>query len=176
MKRALYALTAILPTLARVAPLIGVILSTLWLLTPQAAAGTPVTRETSIQPLPLPVIVEVKQIASQRVVAQFALSEAQEEIKTLVATAFPDVPQMLDVIHCESRYRQFDGSGDPLLSPTDDVGVMQINQTHWKEARALGLDIFNSIDDNIKMGRIVYDKQGIRAWTCAGSIRSTGRQ
>jgi len=87
-----------------------------------------------------------------------------------VRLAFLDEPRMLSVVKCESEFRQFKKNGDPLISPTSDVGVMQINQVHWKEARKLGLDIFNNEDDNIKMGRIVYEKQGINAWSCNSKV------
>lgn len=72
------------------------------------------------------------------------------------------------VVSCESHFRQFRNDGTPLISPTDDVGVMQINRPTWlAKAKALGLDIENSTRDNIIMGRIVYEEQGIGAWTCA---------
>lgn len=88
-----------------------------------------------------------------------------DTIKDKVARMFQDEPIMVAVAYCESRHQQF-RNGKPLISPTSDVGVMQINQVHWKEAKSRGLDIFNNEDDNIKMGRIVYDKQGVKAWTC----------
>lgn len=56
--------------------------------------------------------------------------------------------------------------GHPLRSKTADVGIAQINQVHWPEAKALGLDIFNSADDNLKMAQIIYKTEGINAWTC----------
>lgn len=89
----------------------------------------------------------------------------ESTIEEKVLGEFPDNPRMVDVIRCESHFKQFKNS-KPLLSGTSDVGVMQINQTHWKEAVDLGLDIFNSVDDNIAMGRIIYNEQGINAWTC----------
>lgn len=92
-----------------------------------------------------------------------------EEIKPLtlqekVEQTFND-PRMLKVIQCESQWRQFHNE-KPLISPTSDVGLLQINQIHWKRAKELGLDIFNSVDDNLKMAKIIYDEQGITAWTC----------
>ena len=84
---------------------------------------------------------------------------------------FPDVPEISarpGVVSCESHFRQFDKDGNPLISPTDEMGVMQINIPAWGEkGKALGLDIYHSERDNIIMGRIVYDEQGIGAWTCA---------
>lgn len=82
-----------------------------------------------------------------------------------IRQAFPEEPIMVQVAMCESRHRQL-VNGKPLISRTSDVGVMQINQVHWKEAKSRGLDIFYNEDDNIRMGRIVYEKQGVKAWTC----------
>jgi len=81
-----------------------------------------------------------------------------------IALAFPEEPRMVNVAYCESRHKQFDKRGKTLMSETSDVGILQINQVHWPQAKKLGLDIFNSEDDNIKMGRIIYDMQGIKAW------------
>lgn len=143
-------------------------LAVLWLLLyPQRATGQmpDVSRETATTtpaapPAPTPRVHRAS-------VATTTLSESQIDVKRAVEAAFPDVPEMARVIACESGYAQFWPDGSPKISPTDDVGVMQINQTHWAQAKALGLDIFNSVDDNIKMGRIIYDEQGISAWTCS---------
>lgn len=91
---------------------------------------------------------------------------SKDIIRNMVADEFKDVPRMLDVIQCESGFRQFDSSGKTLKSNTSDYGTMQINQVHLQEAKRLGLDIFNSVEDNIKMGRIIYESQGLHAWTC----------
>lgn len=96
------------------------------------------------------------------------LSASQEALKTLVSREFADIPAMVSIAGCESAYRQYDASGAPLISKTDDVGVMQINIPSWAaDAKARGLDIYHSAEDNIKEARIVYEKQGIGAWTCA---------
>lgn len=98
-----------------------------------------------------------------------ALNASQVAIKAQVEALFADVPAMAAVVRCESRYRQFDSAGKPLISRTNDVGVMQINIPTWAPlAKELGLDIYNSASDNILMGRIVYAKQGIGAWVCKG--------
>ena len=73
----------------------------------------------------------------------------------------------MDVIKCESGFKQFTSSGKTLRSKTSDIGIMQINQVHWKRAKSLGLDIFNSENDNIIMGKIILKEQGIKAWTCS---------
>ena len=83
-------------------------------------------------------------------------------IQTKILNTFND-PRMVNVAYCESKWKQLI-DGKPYMSPTSDVGIMQINQIHWKEAKSLGLDIFNSEDDNLKMGKIIYDREGIEAW------------
>ena len=71
------------------------------------------------------------------------------------------------VVACESGFHQYRTDGTPLISPTGDVGVMQIHAATWgAEAKRLGLDIYGSAHDNIIMGRFILDEQGIRAWSC----------
>lgn len=141
-------------------------LALLWLLLPTATVGqsADVSRETATT-TPQIVPHETPKIRVSHA-SSTVLTNSQEAIKAAVSAAFADVPQMTAIVRCESSYRQFEGTSTPLVSRTDDVGVMQINQVHWAEAKALGLDIFNSVDDNIKMGRIVYEQQGLAAWTC----------
>lgn len=89
----------------------------------------------------------------------------ESTIQEKVLDAFNDDLRMLDVVKCESDFKQFK-NGKVLTSPTSDYGIMQINWIHLKEAERLGLDVKNSVDDNIKMGRIIYEKEGINAWVC----------
>jgi hypothetical protein len=83
----------------------------------------------------------------------------------LIKQNFP--PEMIPVIKCESSFHQFNADGTPNISPTHDVGIMQINHVHWIEAKNLGLDIFHSIDDNVKMGKIIFAEQGLGGWNCS---------
>ena len=99
--------------------------------------------------------------------ATTTLSSSQAALRAAVAAAFGTSSPMLAVVACESHYRQFDAQGDPLISPTDDVGVMQINIPTWAaQAKALGLNIYTSPADNIAMGIIILKAQGFEAWTC----------
>jgi len=76
-------------------------------------------------------------------------------------------PQIMqNIAKCESKFRQFDSKGKPLMSPTSDVGLMQVNQVHWKRAKEFGLDIFNSAVDNMEMAKIIHKEQGYTAWSC----------
>lgn len=97
--------------------------------------------------------------------------EASKVVKTAIPTTkekilltFKD-PRMIKVLICESGLKQFREDGTPKVSPTHDVGIAQINKYHWSRAKELGLDIFNSEDDNLKMAKIIYKEQGIEAWS-----------
>ncbi len=90
-------------------------------------------------------------------------------IEQKIRLTFND-PRMVPVLYCESHLHQFwepgtPKAGKPKISPTGDVGVGQVNQTHWAKAKKLGLDIFNDEDDNLTMAKMVYDEQGIEAWS-----------
>lgn len=102
--------------------------------------------------------------------------------QTAVATTTPPIPtvqekilatfndpRMVNVLYCESRWKQLNKDGTPLISKTSDVGISQVNQIHWEEAKKLGLDIFKSEADNLKMGKRIYDKEGIGAWNAIKS-------
>jgi len=93
-------------------------------------------------------------------------------VESLVSNLDPQI--MLRIAKCESGFKQFDSGGKPLISPTSDVGLMQINQVHWKRAEKLGLDIFNSPVDNMAMAKIIHKEQGYKAWSCYNKTLSLG--
>lgn len=74
---------------------------------------------------------------------------------------------MVEVARGESGLRQWYDNGKVVrgrVTPTD-TGLFQISSPHWdKEAKRLGLDYENSIEDNVKMARHIADTQGITAW------------
>ncbi len=70
------------------------------------------------------------------------------------------------IIQCESGIRQTDSHGRVIVSPTNDVGLGQINIKTWgKEADERGLDLYVR-EDNLEMTRVVLEKQGLGAWVC----------
>ena len=76
--------------------------------------------------------------------------------------------RMVDIVKCESNFRQFDSDGTVLLSPTLDVGLFQINlKAHLKQSQKMGLDIINSMEDNYKFAKWLYDAQGESPWVCS---------
>ncbi len=99
-----------------------------------------------------------------------------EIVSALVRNFEPsEVPTFYQIMKCESTWRQWDSHGVVLThvngDGTLDYGIMQINSSHLKEADDMGLDIFNSLDDNVRMSRYVYDHQGYGAWKkCASDL------
>jgi hypothetical protein len=83
------------------------------------------------------------------------------------ATMSAALPPVLECIaRHESGIEQFTPSGHPLVSPTGDVGIMQINMATWLPlARRMGLDIINNPIDNVEFGIWLYKTQGPYPWT-----------
>ena len=77
---------------------------------------------------------------------------------------FPGDDKIKEIVKCESNFIH-EKNGEVLKSYTNDYGIMQINQLWLPEAKELGLDIFK-LEDNIKMGKHILDKQGYDAWVC----------
>lgn len=85
----------------------------------------------------------------------------------MIRQHFHDVPVMEQVLTGESGLKQWHSDGRVVrgVIDNDDTGLCQINNRYWgAEAKKLGLDYENSIEDNIKMCRHIYDVQGITAW------------
>lgn len=81
-----------------------------------------------------------------------------------IRAAFPEAPEaMVEIARCESRLRQFKEDGTPLVSETSDVGLFQINQVHWEDARKLGIDIYSE-EGNIAFARLLFDANGFGDW------------
>lgn len=75
------------------------------------------------------------------------------------------------VFGCESGHRQLKEDGSPLASPTNDFGFAQVNRKVWHTtAIEMGLDYQNSLEDNLKMAKHIYEVQGISAWVCAHKL------
>lgn len=97
--------------------------------------------------------------------------QAQELLPALYQEFDPSlVPHFYQIAMCESSLRQWGDDGNVVMSPTSDFGIMQINQVHTKEANELGLDFKGSMEDNVKMAKVVYERQGFGAWTCSKKV------
>lgn len=87
-------------------------------------------------------------------------------VEEYVKNYFSDIPILVEVARCESRFRQHDSSGQVLRGEKNnlDRGVMQINEYyHNLDSEKLGYDIL-SIEGNTSYARHLFEKQGLRPW------------
>ena len=100
-------------------------------------------------------------------------SQSTELVSALYEEFEPSVvPVFYQIAKCESSIRQFDDKGQVVESTTNDFGILQINSVHDAQAKKLGLDYKGSLKDNVKMAKVVYDHEGLGAWTCSKKIES----
>lgn len=97
-----------------------------------------------------------------------ATAEVSKPLTTeeVVTKYFSDLPIMVDIARCESRFRQVDKNGKVLRGEVNanDVGVMQINEMyHLEKSKKLGMDIY-TLEGNMEYGRYLYEKEGARPW------------
>ncbi len=105
-----------------------------------------------------PVAVEAKQMTAEEYVRNY----------------FSDIPVMVEIAKCESRFRQYDVNGEVLRGEVNslDRGVMQINEYyHGEDAKKLGFDIL-TIEGNTAYARYIFDKYGVRPWKSSGACWS----
>ena len=98
--------------------------------------------------------------------AKIATTTPDISVKGVVGEYFADVPELVDVARCESRFRQFDKNGRVLRGAVNksDIGVMQINEYyHGEKAEELGHDIY-TIEGNLAYARFLYDREGLTPW------------
>jgi len=84
-----------------------------------------------------------------------------------VQAYFEDIPEMVEVARCESRFRHADTEGNVFRGIVNnmDVGVMQINEYyHLEDSKELGYDIY-TLRGNMAYARYLYGKQGIVPWS-----------
>lgn len=110
--------------------------------------------------------------------AQASIQAPQEVVRPqtteeqALADEFPDAPIMQTVAKCESGAHQFLPNGKVVTNPkTSDYGVLQINQSHIKEAKSMGLDV-STLEGNIEYARILYDRSGLRDWLSSSNCWS----
>lgn len=88
------------------------------------------------------------------------------------ASAAPMPPILECITRLESGDRQFDSNGNPLISPTGDVGYMQLNLRTWEPlSKEMGLQIRTSAKDNVEMGLWIYTHYGVKPWTTSKMCR-----
>lgn len=98
-------------------------------------------------------------------------------VKEQVEEYFADVPMLIRVAECESRFRQFDENGNVFRGVVpSDVGVMQINEMYWgKTASKLGIDLYTT-KGNMQYARYLYEKEGLDPWSSSEHCWAQGTQ
>ncbi|MEX0919142.1 MAG: hypothetical protein WDZ64_00120 [Parcubacteria group bacterium] len=89
-----------------------------------------------------------------------------KNVEKFITDYFADIPVMVTIAKCESRYRHLNSNGGVLRGEVTplDRGVMQINlHYHNKTAEKMGMNVHN-IDDNVRYARYLYEKQGVKPW------------
>jgi hypothetical protein len=88
------------------------------------------------------------------------------DTEAIVREYFNDIPVMIQVARCESRFRHTLADGSVLQGEVDpaDIGVMQINKRyHQSIASRLGLNL-DDLYDNMQYARYLYKKKGTQPW------------
>jgi hypothetical protein len=104
-----------------------------------------------------PVSAATNEVASTAEYSTLAESEAK------VREYFKDIPVMIEIARCESKFRQFTDSGNVLRS-AGMIGVFQFFESiHTTGASALGFDLA-TLEGNLGYAKHVYDTQGTTPW------------
>lgn len=113
---------------------------------------------------------EIVQVEDKKVAAKENLT-AEEYVRHY----FSDIPVMIEIARCESRFRQHDRDGEVLRGEKNnlDRGVMQINEYfHNENSEKLGYDIL-TIEGNTAYARYLFEKYGLKPWV--SSARCWGK-
>lgn len=92
--------------------------------------------------------------------------EKRITVEEYIRNYFSDIPVMIEVARCESRFRQHDINGEVLRGEENslDRGVMQINEFyHDENSTKLGYDIL-TLEGNTAYARYLFEKYGVKPW------------
>lgn len=106
----------------------------------------------------------VKEISKKEV-------EVMMSTESYVRQYFADIPIMIQIAKCESRFRQLDSDGDVHRGEINnqDVGVMQINEHyHLDIAEKKNYNIY-TLEGNTAYARALYEREGTRPWNSSKS-------
>lgn len=97
---------------------------------------------------------------------------SKKEVENIMSTEqyvkeyFSDIPIMIQIAKCESRFRQLDPDGSIHRGKVNslDVGVMQINEHyHLDQSVKKDYDIY-TIEGNTAYARDLYEREGTQPW------------
>ncbi len=132
----------------------------------------------SFAPSVLPEVIEIKVPTLRSESRSGNIGKIEEKkitVKEYVRNYFSDIPIMIEIAKCESRFRQYDNDGKVLRGEKNDLdrGVMQINEYfHNENSDKLGYDIM-TIEGNTAYARHLFEKYGVKPWK--SSARCWGR-
>ena len=107
--------------------------------------------------------------AAPKTVATTTVSQADSEKR--VREYFKDIPVMIEIARCESKFRQFTDAGNVLRGGDSGgmVGVFQFFESiHAAPAKALGFDI-TTLEGNLSYAKHTYQNEGTTPWNPAKS-------
>lgn len=94
---------------------------------------------------------------------------ASQSVEEYVREYFQDIPVMIDIARCESRFTQLNKDGSVVKNPhSTAMGAFQIMASiHADSAQKnLGLNIY-TLQGNAAYARYLYEKNGTRDWNAS---------
>lgn len=116
-------------------------------------------------PVPVPqapaIEIQIPDVSSRKEVINQKLS-----VEQYVRKYFSDIPIMVNIAWCESRFRQYDKDGNIFRGAVNnqDVGVMQINEYYHLDTAEEGNYNLYSVEGNTAYARKLYEKFGTDPW------------
>ena len=98
-----------------------------------------------------------------------ATSTPAQTVEETVRDYFADIPVMIEIARCESKFRQFADSGNVLRGGVGGqmVGVFQFfDRYHTSPAYERGFDI-ETLEGNLAYARYTYEREGTTPWNSA---------
>lgn len=113
-------------------------------------------------------VAETPKMEQQNVVKEISKKDVEIMMSTeeYIRQYFSDIPIMIQIAKCESRFRQLDTDGDihrGIVNPAD-VGVMQINEYYHLDEAGKGNYNIYTLEGNTSYARALYEKYGTRPW------------
>jgi hypothetical protein len=111
-----------------------------------------------------PEVIDVKQTLPDE--NKKVSTEKTMTVEEYVRNYFSDIPVMIEIAKCESRFRQHDENGGVLRGEENplDRGVMQINEKYHNEnSDKLGYDLL-TLEGNTAYARALFEKYGVKPW------------
>lgn len=95
------------------------------------------------------------------------ISSTPVSTEARVREYFADIPVMIEIARCESKFRQFTDSGAVLRGggSGEFIGIFQFTESiHGSAALALGYDLA-TVEGNLAYARHLYTQQGTSPWS-----------